>query len=212
MHCGFRVLATGVLALSFVAATGNRAHAAPLVINEILAGPARDWDGSGAFSSRDDEWVELMNTTGVPLALDGYYITDGDSIPRYALTGTLAAGGHLVVTGKAAYDWERAVGQPAFGLSLGNTGDSVILWQIVGPDTVVADRYTYRNHEAAADRSTGRAPDGGPDWVVYDNLNPYTGATPPAGTNCPPTPGAANGCDVTPARRTTWGEVKSIYR
>ena len=26
----------------------------PLRINEIMAGPARDWDGNGTFSSRDD--------------------------------------------------------------------------------------------------------------------------------------------------------------
>src|SRR5258708_4364252 len=60
----------------------------PLKLNEIMAGPARDWDGSGAFSSRDDEWVELVNTSAGTLDLAGYFITDGDSIPRYALSGT----------------------------------------------------------------------------------------------------------------------------
>ena len=36
------------------------ASAQGLVISEFVAGPARDWDGSGAFSSRDDEWVEVV--------------------------------------------------------------------------------------------------------------------------------------------------------
>jgi hypothetical protein len=205
------VLALTLASVAVVAATTTPASAA-LQLNEILAGPARDWDGSGTVSTRDDEWVEVINTGGGSITLDGYLITDGDSIPRYGLSGTLAAGEHLMITGKTSLDWERLVGQPAFGLSLANTGDSVILWQIVGPDTVVVDRYTYKSHEAAADRSVGRSPDGSGAWVLFDNLNPYTGSTLPVGTNCPPTPGAANGCDVTPARKTTWGEVKHIYR
>ena len=71
----------------------------PLRLNEIMAGPARDWDGSGAFSSRDDEWVEVMNTGAAAIDLSSFLITDGDSIPRYALSGALAAGGHLVIYG-----------------------------------------------------------------------------------------------------------------
>ena len=43
-----------------------------LRLNEFLAGPARDWDGSGLFSSRDDEWVELQNTSSLPISLDGW--------------------------------------------------------------------------------------------------------------------------------------------
>ncbi len=39
-----------------------------LQLNEILAAPARDWDGSGAFSSRDDEWVEVINSGNAPPA------------------------------------------------------------------------------------------------------------------------------------------------
>src|SRR5438128_5040225 len=107
----------------------------PLRLNEFLAGPARDWDGSGAFSSRDDEWVEVLNAGSVSLDLTGYVLTDGDSIPRFAFSGSLAAGEHLVVYGRASYDWERANGLPAFGLSLANTGDAVMLWQVVGSDT-----------------------------------------------------------------------------
>ena len=61
-------------------------------INEILAGPARDWDGSGAFSSRDDEWIEIANIGSAAQDLSGFYVTDGDSVPRYAFTGTLAPG------------------------------------------------------------------------------------------------------------------------
>ena len=185
---------------------------AALRLNEFMAGPARDWDGSGTFSSRDDEWVEVVNSGGSALPLDGFFITDGDSLPRFAFTGTLAAGQRLMVSGKQSYDWERATGFPAFGLSLANTGDAVMLWQVVGAETLLVDAYTYRSHEAAADRAVGRFPDASGAWVIFDALNPYTGSTPPAGNGCPPTPGMVNACDVTPVRQVPWGRLKTIYR
>jgi len=183
----------------------------PLMLNEIMAGPARDWDGSGTFSSRDDEWIEVVNAGSVNLDLAGFFITDGDSIPRFALTGSLPAQGHLVVFGRNAYDWERANGHPAFGLSLANTGDQALLWQVNGADTVLIDSYTYRSHEAAADRAIGRLPDGGA-WTLFDGLNPYTGTTPPQGTGCPPTPALSNTCAATSSKPSTWGMIKSLYR
>src|SRR5260221_4120124 len=84
-----------------------------LKLNEICAGPARDWDGSGAFSSRDDEWVEVVSLGATPLDLAGFLITDGDSIPRFALSGSLGPGAVRVIYGKESFDWEKLVGQPA---------------------------------------------------------------------------------------------------
>ena len=187
------------------------AGAATLQLNEILAGPARDWDGSGAFSSRDDEWVEVVNVSGAALDLTGFLITDGDNLPRYAFSGTLGPGGHQVVYGKTSFDWEHATGYPAFGLSLGNSGDAVMLWKVTGPDTVLVDSYTFKSHEAAADRSVGRLNDGGA-WSLFDGLNPYTGTTTPTGTGCQPTPAAPNACGATPSRTPTWGSLKRLYR
>jgi hypothetical protein len=185
---------------------------APLRLNELMAGPARDWDGSGTFSSRDDEWIEVVNTGGTSLALTGFLVTDGDSLPRFALSGTLAAGEHLLVTGRQSFEWEQGAGFPAFGLSLGNSGDSAMLWQVVGAETLLVDSYTYKSHEAAADRAIGRFPDATGAWVIFDALNPYTGSTLPRGNGCAPTPGGVNVCDSTPARRATWGRMKSLYR
>ncbi len=203
------------LALAFLphlpAATSACADS-PLRLNEIMAGPARDWDGSGTFSSRDDEWIEVLNSGAAPLDLSGFLLTDGDTIPRFALSGTLAAGGRLVIYGKNAYDWERATGHPAFGLSLANSGDSALLWQIAGPETLLVDGYTYRSHEAAADRGIGRHPDGNGDWALFDGLNPYTGATLPQGNGCNPSPNEPNLCGDTPVRPVTWGSVKRMYR
>ncbi len=183
----------------------------PVRLNEILAGPARDWDGSGAFSSRDDEWIEIANSGVASVDLASYVVTDGDSIPRYGLSGTLAGGATLLVTGKMSYDWERANGQPAYGLSLGNSGDSVLLWQVAGGDTTLVDAYTYTSHEAAADRSVGRSLETD-EWQLFDALDPYTGTIPPMGNRCPPTPGAPNVCASVPVRGSTWGRLKAVYR
>ena len=207
------VIALALATLPHLPALATPACAAsPILINEILAGPARDWDGSGALSTRDDEWVEILNAGPAPLDLSGWLLTDGDAIPRYALSGILAAGERRVVYGKNAFDWEKANGQPAFGLSLANTGDKVMLWQVSGPDTVLMDSYAYASHEAAADRATARFPEGGATWVLFDGLNPYTGTALPHGNGCAPTPGAANACGNTPTRPLTWGQIKTLYR
>jgi hypothetical protein len=203
-----------VLALpAHLAAAATPACAdSPLRLNEILAGPARDWDGSGAFSSRDDEWVEIVNTGAIPLVLDGFFITDGDSLPRFALSGALGAGEYMLVTGKQSFDWEKTTGHPAFGLSLGNSGDTVMLWQEAGAETLLVDSYTYKSHEAAADRAIGRFPDGTGPWVLFDNLDPYSGSTLPKGNGCAPTPGTSNVCSLTPVDRMIWGRLKTLYR
>jgi len=208
--------ATAAYALAALLALAASTAAAPagasaLQLNEFLAGPARDWDGSGAISTRDDEWVEVKNTTAAALDLTGWIVTDGDSIPRYGLSGTLDPGGRLLITGKMSFDWEKLNSQPAFGLSLGNSGDAVILWHVEGADTVVVDAYTYKSHEAAADRSVGRLDDTGA-WSLFDGLDPYTGSTLPTGTGCNPSPALANTCGSTPTRHDSWGALKRLYR
>jgi hypothetical protein len=182
-----------------------------LLLNEFVAGPARDWDGSGAVSTRDDEWIEVFNGAPEALELSSFLVTDSDRLPRYAFSGTLGPGERRLVFGRQSYDWEKASGFPAYGLSLSNTGDTVMLWQVAGAETLLVDSYAYQSHEAAADRAVGRKPDGGA-WVLFDGLNPYVGTTPPLGNGCTPTPGLANVCDDTPAQTPTWGRLKALYR
>ena len=87
-----------------------------------------------------------------------------------------------------------------------------MLWQVIGPDTTLVDRYAYGSHEAAADRAIGRLPDGTGAWVLFDALNPYTGTIAPPGTGCAPTPNQVNVCASTPAQPSTWGRVRALYR
>jgi len=199
-----------LLAAMSLAALPVSGHAG-VVLNEFLAGPARDWDGNGTLSTRDDEWVEIFNTGAGSVDLAAFFLTDGDSIPRFGFSGLLGPGERRLVFGGDAVTWERAKGFPVFGLSLGNTGDKVMLWQVSGADTSLVDSYAYVSHEAASDRAVGRGPDGGA-WMLFDSLDPYTGTTPPLGSGCAPSPGGPNQCGTTPALRASWGRIKAIYR
>jgi hypothetical protein len=182
---------------------------AQIFINEILADPGFDWNGDGSVSSRDDEWVEIVNAGPAPVVLDDYRISDA-GIFRFGFAGTLVPGGLKVVYGSTSVAWEGANGLSAVGLSLNNAGDTVRLWRIAGPDTLLADSYTYAPFEVLDDRSTARVPDGAVGWQLFDARNPYTGTTPPFGTGCAPTPGGSNTCP-TAVLPLGWGGVKQLY-
>jgi len=182
-----------------------------LRLNEILAGPARDWDGDGVYDSKGDEWVEVQNTGPSAIPMDEYRIADADRTVRFALTGTLGPGEVKLVTGSAAVAWQRSQGLSAAGLSLNNSGDTVFLLQIAGPDTLTVETHAYGSIEGGSDRSVGRASSQSEEWILFDSLNRYTGSGTPQGTGCPPTPGGVNGC-TTDVRSTTWGAIKRLYR
>lgn len=217
------MLRTWVLVLWLLAATLAASLVARLVpfaradarsgtglrLSEILAGPARDWDGDGVYDSRNDEWVEVVNDGAAVLDLAPYRIADADSTIRYELSGTLLPGAVLLVTGSMAQAQQRALGRTATGLSLNNSGDTVILFQVGAGDTTLVDARHYGSIEAASDRSTGWLLDPA-SWSLFDGLNRYTGAGDPQGTGCNPTPGGRNGC-TTPTTETTWGKIKRVY-
>src|SRR5262249_23538037 len=116
-------LALAVLAAAFIT-TALDAPAVPcdVLLNEILAGPPRDWNGDGTVSSRDDEWVEIVNLGATAADLSGYLLSDADSTMRFAFTGLLEAGGHQVIYGLQAVEWQRGNGRAISGLSLNNSG------------------------------------------------------------------------------------------
>lgn len=187
---------------------------AQLVLNEILADPASDWDGDGSVGSRPDEWVEVLNEGTSQIDLATYRLGDlsGGYAWRYGFSGTLEPGGVVTVFGSMSQAWQTANGYPVVGLSLNNTGDTVLLYRIEGADTLVADSYAYLAHEVLDDRSTGRL-DGNPaEWRVFDARNPYEGKTPPLGTGCFPSPWLPNECvPRVPVEETTWGAIKEMF-
>jgi hypothetical protein len=199
-----------VLALALLAAVVGPA-AAQILINEICADPASDWDGSGAYSFRDDEWVEIVNAGASTVVIDGYRLAGADTSWRYEFAGELGPGEVAVVYGSESYAWEDANGEDRYGLRLGNTTGEIWLWRLSAPDTVRLDGYVYADHEAEDDRSTGRLPDGGPEWRLFDALNLYGGEDPPFGTGCSPSPGERTTCP-TAVERTTWSRIKQFQR
>lgn len=181
-------------------------------LNEVMADPNRDWDGDGSYSFRDDEWVEVVNSGSGTEDLTGLFLADEMGGPVFGFEGSLAAGEVLVVYGSDATAWESANGESATGLRLGNSGDTVTLWRATSVDSVLVDAYTFADHEAEDDRSSGRLPDGGSIWTLFDALNPYAGSAVPIGTGLAPTPGAPNGEEVpTPIEQSTWGQIKTIF-
>ena len=186
-----------------------------VMINEILADPVIDWDGDGSVSSKNDEWVEIVNVGPAPVDLSCYQLTDGSGGTtnwRFGFTGTIAPGETRVVYGSDAVAWESANGFSTVGLSLNNGGDTVYLYDNVDGELTLVDEYTYESHAVVDDRAVGRTPDGGATWQVFDALNPYTGTAPPLGSGCAPSPGLSNDCSATvPVEQSTWGAIKQLY-
>jgi hypothetical protein len=188
---------------------------AGLCLNEIMADPASDWDGSGAYSSRDDEWIEVYNSGPGHVDLHEYLLSDDSGLLTFGFEAgdVLAVGEARVIYGSQSVAWQQGHGQPSYGLRLGNDGDTAILWQLAGGDTLMVDSHTFNTYEAEDDRSTGRNPDGVGVWEIFDALNPYTGSTPPPGNGLAPTPGTPNVGDPPPvgAEAFTWGRVKARF-
>jgi hypothetical protein len=211
-HVAFFLRILSVFAV-IIAISGSHASA-QLVLNEILADPASDWDGDGSVGSRPDEWVEVLNLGSSSVELGDYRLGDlsGGYSWRYGFGGTLAPGGVLTVFGSMSQAWQTANGYPVAGLSLNNTGDTVLLYKIEGTDTLVADAYSYAAHEVLDDRSTGRLSGNPVEWRVFDARNPYEGTTPPLGTGCSPSPRLPNDCEpLVPVEQTTWGAIKELF-
>jgi hypothetical protein len=203
LRIGFLV----VLLVAVALATAAGDIGAQVLLNELMADPLFDWDGSGVYSSRDDEWVEIVNVGAAPVSLEGYRLASADTTWRYEFAGVLNPGEVRVVYGGASYQWEQANDEPLYGLRLNNTGGTLLLMRTTEGAPILVDAYTYLDLEAEDDRSSGRAPDGGPTWRLFDGMNPYSGSGLPASTGCSPSPGALLDCP-TDSDVESWGAIK----
>jgi len=206
------MLVAVLLAFALLLPAGARAG---LCLNEIMADPASDWDGDGAYNSRDDEWVEIYNSGPGHIDLEEYLLSDDAGLLTFGFEAgdVLAAGEARVIFGGQSVAWQQGHGQSMYGFRLSNDGDTVVLWQIGEGDTLLVDSHTFNTYEADDDRSTGRNPDGVGVWEIFDALNPYTGSTPPLGNGLAPTPGVPNVGDPPPVavESRTWGSVKALF-
>lgn len=184
-----------------------------VVINEVLADPASDWDGDGEVNFRNDEWVEVFNNGPETVDLAGYFLRDSTGEAMHlGLEGHLEPDQTRVFYGQDAVLWQQANGQTVTGLSLNNGGDTVELLQWDGMDYTVRDSVIYLDHEAEDDRSSGWNQDTG-QWMLFDGLNPHSGSQEPPGTGCLPSPGVPNLCTPNvPGQEVSLDDVKTRYR
>ncbi len=187
----------------------------PLVINEVLADPASDWNGDGSVDYKNDEWIEVRNDGPDLIDLSTYWLRDdtGDE-PHLQLFGTLEPGAVAVFYGSDAVAWQAANGYATTGFSLNNSGDLVRLLRTIPGSTELELMYVihYEDHMAEDDRSSGWNVEFS-DWELFDGLNPYTGDLPPHANGCGPTPGLPNECSAVVADQTvSFGGIKAIFR
>jgi hypothetical protein len=150
-----------------------------ITINEVLADPpAQNGDANrdGTISTSDDEFVELVNTTGIDMDISGYQLltrsstaaTDtlrhtfapGTIFPAHSAIVVFGGGGNLNQNDPAfagAQIFKASTG----GLSLTNSGGVVTLRE---PSQAIVNIFSYGGSTGLngdADQSLTRAPDAG---------------------------------------------------
>jgi uncharacterized repeat protein (TIGR01451 family) len=175
-----------------------------IVINEVLADPpdgsTGDANRDGVRDSNDDEFVELVNTTGNNIDISGYQLltrstsATSDTLRHTFAPGTLfPAGSAIVVFGGGSFNPTN----PAFGgaqvfkassgaLSLTNSGGVVTLRE---PSQSIVSIFSYGGSTGLngdANQSLTRSPDAGTNSEC-GNFTPHT--TAPGSNGQPFSPG-----------------------
>ena len=141
-----------------------------VLVNEVLADPppglAGDANGDGTRDAVEDEFIELFNTTTLPIDLGGWTLSDAVRV-RYTFPQGLRIqpGALLVVFGSDTQS----------GLGLSNSGDTVVLRS---EDGRVVDQVTF-GAEGGKDRSLVREHLGDPKspLVPHPDSAPFSPGT-----------------------------------
>jgi hypothetical protein len=129
-----------LLMLVWIPLAGAASGDPAVVINEFVASNRAGLvDGDGNAS----DWIELYNTTGRPVSLDGWYLTDNSGNLQkwpFPATAALPAGGYLVVfaSGQGEDDHVDKKGYLHTNFALAREGEYLAL---VGPDGQVVHEY-----------------------------------------------------------------------
>jgi len=142
-----------LLLLPFVAACGT----SPVTLNEFVASNVT---GMTDLSGGTPDWIELFNTTGNDVPLDGWYISDNASNPlRQTLDGlTVPADGYLLLLASG----DTSIGANHLNFKLSATGEQVVLSDSEG----IVDSTSYG--EQTPDIAMARIPDGTGDWTTAE--------------------------------------------
>jgi hypothetical protein len=139
-----------------------------VIINEFLADPAGsmpgdlqgDANGDGIRDATDDEFVEIINNTGVLLDISGWTLSDRDGVTHTFPAGTVVPDGCAIIVfggGTPTGTFGNAQVQIASTgtLSLNNAGDDIFL----NDGSVNRDSLTYTSAEGNSNQSHTRDPD-----------------------------------------------------
>ena len=159
------------------AGAGRTPEIGELVINEVMGDPpaalAGDTNCDGTRDATDDDFVEIVNTTGDILALGGITISDSAQVRYTFPTPTdLPANGVVVVYGggeaKCTYpaNVTTLVVPTSAGLSMNADGDTVTLTRL---DSTVLATMTYSGSQND-DSSWTRNPDVTGNFVLHKTL------------------------------------------
>lgn len=101
---------------------------ASVVINEIA------WMGTAESTS--NEWIELKNTSGSDISLDGWMLVAEGGIPLIKLAGTTTPGGFFLLERTNDESVSGAAADQIYTGALSNSGEKLVLKNVEG---VVAD-------------------------------------------------------------------------
>ncbi|MHA1686729.1 MAG: lamin tail domain-containing protein [Candidatus Heimdallarchaeaceae archaeon] len=102
-------------------------------------------------SDTTEEWIELYNPTSSDISIDGWSIND--NYDSFALSGTIPAGGYLVLAKDATAFYNLYGFYPdvdTLSLALSNTGDELRLYDSLGQEV---DMVAWENYVAGWDVS-----------------------------------------------------------
>ncbi len=130
-----------------------------------------------SFGEQED-WVELYNSSGAPVDLTGYYLSDKDNnLTKWQIpSGSVPANGYLMVFCSRRGLVAGAEIHPDFGLTQ-TEGEWIILSNALG--NVVDSLHMV--HRTKADHSVGRTTDGATTWSLF--TTPTPGASNTGGVN-----------------------------
>ena len=138
-----------------------------LVINEFVYDPdTLDANGDGEENFSEDEYIEILNTTGADIDVSNWSISDGVGVRHIFEIGTTVPAncGVLIFGGgepSGALGGMQAFAASSNSLGLNNSGDSITLSDGSG---ISQDQFTYGS-ESGVFRGFSRSPDGTGDFI-----------------------------------------------
>lgn len=148
---------------------GQPAAQAAVRINEVLADPAGDANRDGTTHATQDEFIELVNASSEPIALEQWSLSDLVQVRhRFAASQVIPGFGFFVVFGGGApQGFANATIASSGSLGLNNAGDTVTLRDA---GALLIDTVSY-GREGGRDSSLTRSPDATGSWTLHQGLN-----------------------------------------